>query len=301
MKQLAYRPSGSLAATILCAAMTLGGCHKLVPNGQSNTITLLQSGSEKVCTASDVQQSLRDLVIPKATDVAGDAPLPDKESAIASLSLSHDLTTLQGFDKAVNKASCNTTVKITGAGGASNSFSLDYQISPSAEDPNAFVLTSSAADAKAYAKDLIDTALTQAAATHAGEQQKAQADQARAQLLAMLTPSWLVGTWIPTEDDAANCANGHSTTFSRNHVYKNPTSTGRWVLDADQLHLVGSGPSGGVDLKFTISQADAISYTITMDGANVTVRRCARDEIDAQSTSPTPALAAPELPAPAAQ
>ena len=294
MKQLAYRPSGSLTATILCAAMTLSGCHKLVPNGQSSTITLLQSGSEKVCTASDVQQSLRDLVIPKATDIAGEAPLPDKESAIASLSLSHDLTTLQGFDKAVNKASCNTTIKINGTGGVSNSFSVDYQISPSADDPNAYVLTAVTADAKAYVKDLIATALTQAATTHANDEQKVQAEQAQASLLAMLTPRWLIGTWIPTAADATSCSDGQSLSFAPNHVFTNATSTGRWALSADQLHIVGSGSSGSIDAEFTITQADAVSFSaINSNNASLSWRRCARDEINPPSASPTSPTTAP--------
>lgn len=268
---------------MLMLTTALGGCDKLTPNGQSSTMTLLRSGSEKTCTASDVQDALRKLILPSSTG-GGD---PDRSAAIASVTLSYAFTTLSAFDKAVSKASCSTTVTVSGPNNASSKFDIVYDISPSADNPATFVLSTHSSEAKAYADDLIDTAAAQAAAQRTSNEQEAQRQQVRAKLLAVVNPRWLTGTWIAVGADPSNCADNRALTIAANHSFASQGRSGQWSLDADQLHFVGSGPTGAVDDTNTITQADAVSFTsASADNSVSNWRRCARAEI----TPPTPPL-----------
>lgn len=283
-----------LSGAMMMSLTTLSGCQKLTPNGQPSTMTMLRSGSEKVCTAPDVQQALHDLIVPKVADIEGEASIEDKQSAVDTLRLTYDLTTLQSFDQAVSRASCETTIRIAGADGKSDKFNLDYQVSPSAEDPNTFVVTTRSPDAGSYARESVDAAVQAAAADRQAAQEDAEEKQAKAQLLAVITPRWLVGTWITTTADATNCADERALTFSANHAFNSQGHTGRWALNANELHLVGNGPSGSVDDTSTITKADAVSFTTaTTDNNSVTWRRCTRAETEAPGSEPT--ISASEL------
>lgn len=287
-------------AGLLAGALSgLTGCDKLPTNGGSNTMTLLRSGAEKVCVAAEVRQTLHDLIIPKVDAVGGSASNEDKLQAARGVSLSYDMTTLQSFDKAVSKATCNATVTVSGADNQSSKFDINYIVSPSADDPNAFVVSASSSDAKAYARSLILDAAQQLDTNRQDQAQAAEESQAKALVLATVSPRWMVGTWIRASADASNCATDTALTMTADRTFSGGGFNGRWALNQDQLHLVGSGPDGPVDDVNVITQADTISFTETANnGDTVQWRRCARNEVEAPASDgqpqPTNTAADPE-------
>ena len=275
-----FNRSTAAISVALVTLTALSGCDKLTPNGGSSTMTLLRSGSEQICVADDVRKSLHDLIVPKVEDVSGELSTEDKLSAINTVTVSFDLTTLQGFDKAVSKASCNATVKISGQGDKSNKFDIDYVVSPSAENPNSFIITARSTEAKAFATALINDALQEVASAREKQEQDAQEKQARSQLLATISPKWLIGTWIAPDTNAINCSNGHALSFVPNHSLGGGLISGRWTLSADEFHAVGQGLNGPLDMAGTITAADPLSFTLTAaDGSTSSLRRCTSEEV----------------------
>ena len=268
-----------LTLPTMAAAIALAGCNRLPPNGENETMSLLRAGSEKVCVAPDVQNTLKGLILPKPTDLSSDTTAEDKQSAIGAVTLSYDLTTLQSFDKAVSRASCSTTVQLSGAEGKSDKFAVSYQVSPSAENASSFIVTADTDAAKSFAGGMIAEAVATAVAKREADQQDKQASEQHGKLMAVISPRWLVGTWISTSDNAAACANGEGMSFQANQVYEGLLFAGRWSLTGDQLHRVGSGAQGGSDETDTITEADAISFTLTKsNGGSTSYRRCTHAE-----------------------
>ena len=144
--------SGKTASSLLAISiMVVSGCDRFKPNGAADTITLLRSGSERVCVASDVQLDLRGLILPKASDLGTAVSADDAASAIGITALAFDSTTLQAFDKSVGKATCATYVQVDGLTHDLKRFRLSYDVSPSAEDASRVVVTADAGDVRAYA------------------------------------------------------------------------------------------------------------------------------------------------------
>ena len=267
---------------VIATMLLLTCCDKLTPAGQSPTMTLLHDGSEKVCIASDVQKALRELILPKPADIRPDMTLEARTGAVAGVSLSYDLTTLQSFDGNVSKASCNTTATIRSAGSdKTGTFRIDYAVSPSADSPGSFVVTASVDDARAFANDRITSVLDQAANEDEEADIARQQAQQKQALLAIVNEKWLLGTWIPSSSAATDCGNGQAIWFEPAHVMEGAAGKGRWSLVADQLHMVGDGDRH-FDTTATITQADAISFQATKsDDSSFSLRRCSRDEADA--------------------
>lgn len=265
----------------------LNGCDKLTPSasGASETITLLREGSERVCVAPAVQDALRGLIIPKPTEVDGEAAADEARSAIAAVSVTFDLTTLESTDKSVSRATCNTVIKVTGLNGDPRQFRVAYQVSPSAENPNAFVVSGDTDDVRVFIRSEVGDVISHQSAAKAQEQEAAQADHARQQLLATVTPKWLVGVWIASDADATLCSNGQGFAFHANHTITGTELYGRWVLTQNQLHAVGQGMSGAAELDGTVTAADPLSFTVTSkEGTSRSFRRCTREEVTAGTT-----------------
>ena len=292
MRSTNHRYRHALLCLTVLAGAGLGGCDKLTPNGASGTLALLHTGSEQACVASEVQDDLRGLILPKPNELGTGVATEDATAAIGTVSVAFDATTLQAADKSVSKVSCSTNVRVEGSNGEANRFRLSYDVSPAAEDPNHVVVSAVTDDARTFARAQIATALEHQAESKAQQQQDAQANQARQQLLAMITPKWLVGLWIATDADAAQCSNGLAYAFRANHRVEGSTLNGRWVLTADQLHAIGEGMGGAAEIDGTITAADPLSFTLTSkEGAPLSLRRCSREEVQASNAPPPDSFA----------
>jgi len=279
-------------AAAICALLAGGcvsACHQSVPQGASSAMEFLHSGSPQVCTSSEVQQTLQDMILPKPGDIPGDGSIVDKTSAISNVSLAYRETTLQSFDHTVNRATCNTTLHIA-TSDRSNDYDITFQVSPSADDPRLIIVAANLVDAKSYASGLIADAALKAATDRQAQADAAQQQQAKTALIARLNPRWLAGIWISATADSSNCADERALTLAPNRTFSSQGNSGRWALDADQLHFIGGGgPAGPVNDVSTITQADQESFTtVGKDAQPVTWRRCARTEIDPSVAPPAP-------------
>lgn len=264
--------------TLITASLALAGCDKLTPNGQSDTMTLLKAGSERVCIAPDVQKTLRGLILPKpdTNSSADDAKMV--ADAAASFDITFELTTLQSADKNVNRVTCNTSAKMSEMNGDTRSFAITYDISPSAERPGSFVITGNVEEARTFANNAIDNIVAHQLAAEQQGKEAEEAERAHQQLLTVLTPKWLVGTWIGIEAAPTACANGMGLILAANHTAQTRILNARWALTSDKLHLIGSMPSGPFNKTLTITEADADSFKHEGDEQGA-FRRCTREEI----------------------
>ena len=278
-------PRLAVALSVIC----LGSCDELTPNGAPETITLLRSGSERVCVAPDVQKILRGLIVPKIADLDPDVSQSDASAAIAGISVAFDATTLEQYDKPISKAACNTVATLGGPTGTLNKSRISYTVSPSADQPNSVVVEGDASEARGIAQAQIETALGRATAAKAQQQQTLEKQEARQKLLATVSSRWLIGTWIANDADAANCLNGQNLTFRVGHVVEGTELNGRWVLNEDAIHAVGQGANGPAQLDGTITQADPLSFIVTgKDGGMRAYRRCSAEESHAVSVTGAP-------------
>lgn len=261
-----------LAATV---ASAITGCGKLTPNGEATAFALLQQGSPKVCVAPEVQTLLRDMLAPKTGDIgAGD--VSQKQAGIRSVSFAFEMTTLQSADKAVSKAQCHTSLKVSGPQGATRIFPLPFQVLPAAEGDGSIVVSAVTEPAKAYAAELALSHVEDAIATNYNAQEDARMATERTKLLATVTPKWLVGTWIMTNEDSLACAEGRDFVFRADRTGALNGHSFRWSLSDGNLHIVGSG----FDRTIALTQADSISLTADYNGNRATMRRCTQEEID---------------------
>lgn len=281
------------AAALALATVTLSGCGQ-TSQGTVDTMTLLHSGSEKVCIAPDVQDTLRRMIMPKAGDLAGDGTLEDKQAALSSVPLSFELTTLQSFDKVVSRAVCNTTLHISPAGGQPVKLPLNFTVSPSAENAGTFVIMADVDEAHAETRLLVAAELQDAITKRANADQQRQEQQARQQLLAQINEKWLTGVWITTEQSPETCASDSAIRFMPGHVLSGEIGDGRWSLQEDRLHVIVADHGGSVERTYTLGAADAVSFSASLpadDPGNLSLRRCTRAEINAQ---PGPSDVQPE-------
>jgi hypothetical protein len=272
----------------LAAPLFLSGCGRATPAGENPTMTLLREGSGKVCTASEVQKVLRELIVPKPADLPEAIEMETRVGAVDEVSLSYDLTTLQSFDSGVSRASCNSTVAIRAAGSdKSSKFRIDYAVSPSADNAGSIVVTGNVDDARAFASGLVDDVLTQAAGVAAAEHLAQEMEKEKQQLLAVVNERWLQGAWIRADLASSECGGGKAIWFEPSHVMEGALGRGRWALTGDQLHLVG-GDEQRLDVTGTITQADPISLQLaTGDGDPLSLRRCTPAETETLP-EPTP-------------
>ena len=251
-------------------------------------MALLRSGSEQVCVAPDVQSTLKDIILPKAEDVAGDTTLEEKLAAIARIKVGYELTTIQHYDKDVAKADCQSTIVMTGAGNGPTKLQVTYQVAPAAEDPNSFIVQISGDEAQAYGRQMVATALNEAAAQRSQEQADAEsarlsAEQAQqqAQVARVVSERWLRGVWILDDAAPATCATSSAVRFQDGHVFTGALGDGRWALSGADLHLIGTQGGQAVDYTLTFESADAFSGVATpSDGGDgsTKLRRCTQAE-----------------------
>lgn len=143
----------------LASIFSIGGCHQPADT-PADTVGMLRAGSERACVAGDVQQTLRGLILPKATEVGGEASSADKQNAIDIVTIRFNATTLQAADKAVGKVSCTTTVRVQGSTGEVGEYRIKFDVSPAAESSGGFVVGSDTDVARSYATKLIQGILT---------------------------------------------------------------------------------------------------------------------------------------------
>lgn len=271
---------------VIAAAAGVSGCDKLTPNGATGTIALLHAGSEQACVAKEVQDDLRGLIVPKAAEFGSDVAPENLDSAIGGTTITFDTTTLQAVDKPVNKVSCVTNAEVGGLGDPRR-FRITYDVSPSAENPSSVVVSADTTEAKAYTRSAIDNGIAHLNAAKAQEEEAAKDEQARQQLLATITPKWLVGSWIANGADASQCSNGQALTFQPDHRVEGSRISGNWSLEQDRLHANGEAASGGAELDGTITQADELSFALLTSSNNtLMLRRCTRDEVSGTAVLP---------------
>jgi len=277
--------ASAAVAVIALAAATLTGCDKLKPAGQIETMSLLKDGSDKVCVAADVQAALRKALLPDVTHSTDTTSLDQRQKALATISLSYELTALQSFDKAVSKATCTTTVNVSGIGDgasrAASKFKLTYEISPSADKPGTFIVNVENADVTAYANNLLGNAIDDAVAKHILAEEQAQDAQKHAQLLAIVNDKWMVGYWVDTGTTQPDCTvDGEQ--YLANHTMGSSENEMKWRLNGDQLDLKGiSDPEQHI--ISTITHATPTSFTEqSADGETTSWRRCTKAELTGQ-------------------
>ena len=268
-------------AGLLSAALT--GCDPLTPNGTSDTMALLRSGSEKVCIAPAVQSTLKGIILPKVENVTDDATPEDKLAAISMIKISFELTTLQQYDKDVAKATCQSTVVMTGVGNGPVKGQVEYQVAPAAESPGSFIVSAISDQAQTYAKMMVTGALNETAARRSQEQadvQNAQAAaeqaQQQAQVRGVVKERWLRGVWILNDAGAATCGTSSAVRFQDGHVFTGGLGDGRWALSGTEVHLIGRREGQEIDERYSFSSADAFSGTASVDDsdAGFDLRRC---------------------------
>lgn len=244
-------------------------------------MTLLRSGSQKVCVASDVEQSLRDLIVPKVTSINADLPVQDKNAAISSFNVAFTLTTLSSFDKGVAKAACNTSVVVTGPDGtASSPYQIDYAVSPAANDESTFIISAAVSPIKAYLGTAIASVISEAIAKK-NDEATASADAANERaLLAHVNERWLVGRWINATDSKSACVDGDYDEYKANHEYGGYESSGSWQLQGLNLKVVFESQGEKSSATTKITAADGKSFTeVGEDGTDLNRVRCMRADM----------------------
>jgi hypothetical protein len=229
------------------------------------------------------------MLLPKPAEVSDEATADEKIAAIAKLSVSYSLTTLQAFDKAVTKATCNTTVELAGVEGQPPRAQLSFEVAPAAEDPNKFIVSAAATDQlRAEATLVVRAALGDAAKVRAQQEEdiqkgKASIEEAQreARVRAIVSDRWLRGVWMRDDSGPETCATDAAVRFMGNNLLAGSLGTGRWALTGTEVHLVGMRDGQAIDERYTFSSADAVSGSASMpdSDAGFSLRRCAPGDI----------------------
>ncbi len=129
----------------------LGGCEDGTIQDAASSGTgiadLLQSGSPQACSAQEVRDTVISTVKPTFRP-DGTTTTSDIELGLSSFSYSLDVITLASVDNTVHSVTCDANLKIADRQNGSQEYSILYVIRPSAEDPENFVVSVSAGDAK---------------------------------------------------------------------------------------------------------------------------------------------------------
>lgn len=244
-------------------------------NPPSDTISLLRSGSEKVCVTDDVKQTLKNILFPKPEMLEHNSGIGEKTSALNLYSLKFNYTTMDSFDKSSSKASCNTTLVISGPNGSeSEEFTQEYTISPSSDDPSSFVISAPAQAAKAY---IIEHA-TSYLANNAEQaiQEKEQSGQ-EAVTRATVNKRWIVGKWAPENEGAYGCGEILEIEFGQDGSFSADRTVGTWQIE-NQAILVNSvdaieNENNSTQYKIISASDNSFSYA-GEDGNPVVMNRC---------------------------
>lgn len=259
-------PFSSLSFSV--AAILLASC-----SSPSNTsMTLLKSGSPSICAASDVEATLRNLIL-------GDNSAKD-------YAVSFDNATLQSFDKPISKASCHATVRIVGPSHpVVEEDGIDFVVSPSAQNPDTFMVAASVDELRSQIE-------YDAAEQVTRSREQAREEHGRDALAALVKPTWLLGRWVASDAGSDRCTTGPFLDFQRGGaVMLEPNTAARWALSGTALTMTGSSDS----VSYEITAADADTFTITDDSlAEKALRRCSAAEIP-KIEEPQPVDSAPQV------
>lgn len=229
-----------------------------------DSITLLRAGDPKVCAASDVAQTVRDMIRPKSSDTS-------------RYRISLTAAVLEAFDQSVTKATCRANVEIRrGDGVTLSSTPLSYAVQPSADDTNKFVVWASSTELQQQLSERV-------AADEAVEQDRQQQDATYRQLRSTVTPQWLRGRWVFAEAGSAACASDDAFDFkARGRLLYQGQLLG-WKLNETTLSFTGSAAT--TNNLFLSATAD--SFTLQDADLNEqSFRRCAAYELPAEAPSP---------------
>ena len=114
-------------------------------------------------------------------------------------------------------------------------------------------------------------------------------------MLTTVNPRWLIGRWVSTDGTAVNYIDGPWDEYQPRGRFAGYESAGSWMLNADQLKVVGEDEGENFTTTSTIIAAGADLFTERQaDGRESTYRRCTRDEMRAPASTP-PEPAAPDI------
>ena len=274
-------------AVALPLAVTLIACGPKTEAAAGGSYELLQSGSQQICVAPEVQRLVREAVLPQLGDLPQQNPIEQRRAALATLQVSFEQTTLQSFDPQVHKAFCSTTVRVFHQDRARN-FGVDFTVLPAAESSGSFVVNAEVDSAKAFALDLSADAIDDLVAGQYVQQQDEHNAQTEARIRATVNPNWLVGTWIKSGAPSSVCASGEALIFASNHTVEGQMVSARWALSGTMLHVVGQNSGGSINSNGEIVAADAVSFSLQILGEDLqSFRRCTRDEVEQQTETPS--------------
>ncbi len=245
-----------LPFAILVSLTCLAGCSS---NDANPTMTLLRAGDAKVCVASDIEDTLRRLILTE-----GNA------QAAKDYMITFDRSSLERFDKDVGKAHCNAWVKIDSPTGTLvEPTPIDYAISTSAQDPSTFLVSAPTNPLRQQIADDAETRLRI-------EQRQAGQQAETAALAALVKPGWLMGRWVRANAGSDACTSGPYAEFARKGVFSDTQEEGRWSLSGMAVTIT----TGSESKRLTITEADMTSFTTEDEnGSQSSNRRCTADEI----------------------
>ncbi len=245
------------APVALAIATCLAGCSGT--DTTSPTMTLLRAGDAKVCVASDIEDTLRRLILPE-----GNA------QAAKDYMITFDRSSLERFDKDVGKAHCNAWVKIDSPTGTLvDPTPIDYAISTSAQDPSTFLVS---APTNPLRQQIAEDAETRVNI----EQRQAGQQAETAALAALVKPGWLMGRWVRANAGSDACTSGPYAEFARKGVFASTDEDGRWSLSGMAITIT----TGSESKRLTVTEADMTSFTTEDEnGSQSSNRRCTADEI----------------------
>jgi uncharacterized protein YecT (DUF1311 family) len=158
----------------------LAGCspssdaNQQQPEAGPNTLVLLATGSAKACAASDVQDTLVKLFVPDtaAAKEAANADTyrvhaADIDGLLSAVKFKVDMITLSAVDKSIRSVTCDAAVTITAPGYGYQTprpINIQYEIRPSAQSADSFVISSDTAIVKAAAQNMFDQVVSDASA-----------------------------------------------------------------------------------------------------------------------------------------
>lgn len=244
----------SRTSLLLCPALLLAACQQ----GDRTTMDLLRAGDAGVCIARDVEATLRQLVLP-----------PGKEAANYTVGLSD--TTLEAFDKAVARATCNTALTVQDSKGTTiiERVMIDYVVAPSAQNPDTFLVSGEIAPLRAR--------VTQAMITAEEDRVENEAFRQKTEALnALVKPGWLIGRWVPDPASSEACSDGPYDQFNKGGSYDGYETVGRWALKGIELAIAAEGDR--TTRYIEAATMDTMSIA-TGHGGTAEYRRCSKAEM----------------------
>lgn len=264
---------------VLLLAGSLGACSAGGAPTATNTMSLLKSGSEKVCVAEDVEQTLREMIQPGAEDIFGSSEAT--QEGVEAVEIEFRLTTQEAFDPAVKRMTCATEVAI-GNGADNEASTLKFTVSPDAKDAESFVVWAQVQRPRTLARNLAQSIANGVTAI---EQREAQLEELRAaeeRLATMVKPAWLVGWWLQEGGGyRGNCLDA-GVEYRPDGTFSIGSASGTWELNGHEITRTFNEEHFNLPLPLqtTVIRAntDELGET-TSDGRSFSFSRCSEDLI----------------------